>query len=520
MKLKKTIMYFEIKEHLAKGLSYSAISRLTGIDRRTIAACAKNPESDFLAKSLTPSSRGKKLDQYEPQVVSLLKSIPFASTALIHDRLKETEKDFPEISPKTVYSYVMAIRAKYDLPLEQSVREMMMVEELPFGFQAQADFGECVITTVDDKRKKVYFFVLVLSRSRMKYLYFQEKPFTTASTIDAHEAAFTYLKGIPKQIVYDQDKVLLKDENVGELILTHGFREYINEQKFDTFFCRKSDPQTKGRVENSVKYTKQNFLPGRKFRNLEQLQAEAIAWLERTANHNKHAATHLRPMDEWEKELEFLSPYSPLDDLMGIEARIVHKDNSIRYKGVRYSVPSGTYKGEDKTVSVLVHDKDGIVYIRMNNSAAAWTHKMPLDGAKVVVNRNHKRDTSKSIALLRQEAINHFSDKCLATVFFDNLKLLFPRHFRDQVGRILKVVNNYNPDIAIKAMEKCVEMKEFKATAFIEILKFEDTEQRSAIAPTKIIPITKSTEKAGIQPEKRALSSYDQYLKTSNKTKA
>ena len=34
-------MYFEIKELLARGLSYSAIGRLTGLDRRTTAVYAK-----------------------------------------------------------------------------------------------------------------------------------------------------------------------------------------------------------------------------------------------------------------------------------------------------------------------------------------------------------------------------------------------------------------------------------------------------------------------------------------------
>lgn len=42
--------------------------------------------------------------------------------------------------------------------------------------------------------------IIQIAILRMKYLYFQEKLFTTASTIDAHEATFAYLKGMPKQI--------------------------------------------------------------------------------------------------------------------------------------------------------------------------------------------------------------------------------------------------------------------------------------------------------------------------------
>ena len=65
--------------------------------------------------------------------------------------------------------------------------------------------------------------------------------------------------GRPKKVLYDQDKVLLHDENLGDLILTKCFRAFVNQQHFEPVFCRKSDPESKGKVENVVKYVKQNF---------------------------------------------------------------------------------------------------------------------------------------------------------------------------------------------------------------------------------------------------------------------
>ena len=98
------------------------------------------------------------------------------------------------------------------------------MEELPWGKQAQVDFGEYNMRDGQGKRVKVYFFTMVLSRSRCKYVFHSLTPFTSALTVYAHIKAFEYFGGIPSEIVYDQDKVLLVDENLGNLILTEVFQ--------------------------------------------------------------------------------------------------------------------------------------------------------------------------------------------------------------------------------------------------------------------------------------------------------
>jgi len=76
------------------------------------------------------------------------------------------------------------------------------------------------MTDVDGQRKKVYFFAMVLSRSRFKFVFFSEHPFISETAIAEHEEAFMFFDGYPHELVYDQDKVLLVNENKGDLILT------------------------------------------------------------------------------------------------------------------------------------------------------------------------------------------------------------------------------------------------------------------------------------------------------------
>jgi len=57
------------------------------------------------------------------------------------------------------------VRQKHNLVKVFISRQYQQVEELPYGEQAQVDFGEYNMTDVDGHRKKVYFMAMVLSRS-------------------------------------------------------------------------------------------------------------------------------------------------------------------------------------------------------------------------------------------------------------------------------------------------------------------------------------------------------------------
>ena len=74
------------------------------------------------------------------------------------------------------------------------------------------------------------------------------------------------------------------DENLGDLILTREFQRYSSQMTFTPVFCRKADPESKGKVENVVGYVKKNFLRGRTYTNAQALNESALEWLTRTGN--------------------------------------------------------------------------------------------------------------------------------------------------------------------------------------------------------------------------------------------
>ena len=189
-------------------------------------------EEEYMAFTENQSSRKRVLDKYETFVKNRLEQFPDASAAQVHDWMKEHYENLVDVDAKTVFNFVLFVRGKYGIPKPFSHRDYIQVEELPYGRQAQADFGEYNMTTDEGKRKKIYFFSMVLSRSRQKFTWYTEHPFTTLSAITAHDRAFQFMEGIPEEIVYDQDTLFLVDENKGDLILTEAFRKYSEQRDF------------------------------------------------------------------------------------------------------------------------------------------------------------------------------------------------------------------------------------------------------------------------------------------------
>lgn len=306
----RVIMWYKIRELYLKGFNKSQIAFQLGLHRSTVRRYLKMDEDTLTAKLQHRRRYPRILDKYESYVCDVLSRYRFLSASQIHDWMKEQYPDLPVVFGKTVYNFVETVRRKYNLNKEGlSKRVYEKMPDTPYGEYAQMDFGESRMPTYRDDFVKVYFFVMVMSRSKQKFVYFSCTPFTSALAVYAHELAFAYFGGKPRRIIYDQDKVLLVRENLGDLILTRTFRAFVNEQHFQPVFCRPADPESKGKVENVVKYVKRNFLAGRTFNSLEVLNTEVLQWLEKTGNGKIHGTTRLVPAEEFEIERKYLLPY-------------------------------------------------------------------------------------------------------------------------------------------------------------------------------------------------------------------
>ena len=507
----KWIMYYELHKHNRNGLKPSQIAFFLGIDKRTVKKYLAMTEQEYLDSQELLSNRVRKLEEYENFIKERIENCIEASSAQVHDWLKECHPDFFHVSEKTVYNFVQHIREKHQLLKVFSAREFCKVQELPYGQQAQVDFGEYNMTDSDNQRKKVYFFAMVLARSRYKYVCFSETPFTTALAILAHEKAFEFMFGYPQQIVYDQDKLLLVKENKGDLILTDAFRNYHLSRSFHLHFCRKSDPQSKGKVENVIKYIKYNFLRGRNYFSIHTLNDQAMEWLERTANAKVHTTTHLIPVLEWMIEKTHLKPlresFTPKPDISPLRVR---KDNTISFKGNFYSLPLGTYKGPNTLL--LLTPENGDLIISNNEQQEIARHKISHLKGKLVYNNNHYRNQSIAIDELIKLVAEKFSDALKATLYLENLRKQKPRYARDQVQAIEDVLKKYSRDECDQALDYCMENKIPNASDFEPvILALIEQKPTGSIKIKDINPLRKINTR--IVPQTSNISDYNQILK-------
>lgn len=453
--LNNWIMYHEIQQLSRLGFSISRISRHLVLSWRTVAKYLHMTEDKYEQYLLRIHCRNKILTTYEQFVIDKLTPFPDTSSAQIHDWLKEAYDDLPEVSVRTVYDFVMFVRQKHNIPVVKAFREYFPVEELPYGDQAQVDFGEYNMRTSTGKRKKVRFFAMVLSRSRMKYICFSDKPFRAESVAQAHENAFKFFGGIPGTIVYDQDTTMVVDENLGEIILTSTFKQYTKSRNFKLHFCRKADPESKGKIENVIQYVKKNFLYNRLYQDTETLNIEAIAWLARTANFLPHNYTKKSPQSEFIIEKQHLNPYTPMTiENKEYQKYLVRKNNTINYKSNFYTVPMGTYKGDE--IFVIPKINGNIIEIYSLEEELICSHEISGLAGKTISNTSHKRDRSKSLNEMMQQAADCFTDQELAIKYFNQIRKKLPRYTRDHLQVIIKTVIDIDKDAADKTLDFCL----------------------------------------------------------------
>jgi transposase len=515
--LAKLIMYYEIHRMYREEHSISQISEYLVLNRRTVTKYLNMSEQKYEEFLFSQGNRKKSLAPYEDFVKAKLEQYPDTPAAQMHDWLKEYHSDFPKTSQKTVFNFVHWVRDKYNIPKEKATRQYHPIEELAYGKQAQVDFGEYNMRTTLGNRIKVFFFVLVLSRSRYKYIWFIDKHFTAELAIQAHELAFEYISGVPDEVVYDQDKVFVVSENGGDIILTDAFKAYTREKSFSLHFCRKADPESKGKVENVVKYVKQNFLYNRTFYSLETLNDEVKGWMGRTANMLPHSFTKKEPDSEWYIEKAFLKPhvaYKPKSTPP--TTYTVRQDNSISYKSNLYSLPLGTYKGRDTRVAIkLVENK--LIIMKSESHEEICTHSIAQGKGQKILNNDHKRDKSAAINELIEEVAGKMPDPQMAQEWLNMIRKDKPRYIRDQLLMIRDAQQGLNPELVSKVLQYCITNRILNATDFKAIVgHYLQESEPVKTSETKIIPLNplggKIPDEAYRKPETSSLNDYQDII--------
>ena len=281
----------------AQGYSIRAISRMTGLNRRTVTKRLKE-------QSLKPYKKRRfksKLDNFKEYIEKRLKSafpdrIP---STVIYEEIKEMGY---EGKIRILQEFIKKVYESHYPKRDEKIIRF----ETEVGFQAQCDW-----TVLRSGKKPLYAFVMILSYSRFAYVEITDN-MKQETFQRCHINAFEYFKGIPKTILYDNLKsVVIKRNKYGKN--NHGFNnkflDFSKTYKFIPKLCKPYRAQTKGKVERFNLYLKNNFYKPLKAKlkdsgveiNKELLNAHLSSWIIK-ANNRIHSTTKIKPSIRLEEE--------------------------------------------------------------------------------------------------------------------------------------------------------------------------------------------------------------------------
>jgi len=493
-------MYSKIQAMKEQGFSIRQVARTTHVSRDTISKYWDMQPEEY-AQAQRTANRMTALAAYEPVIVKWLEAYPCITAAQVRDWLLERHEFV--IADRTVRRFVAILRERYGITRAEEPRRMYeAVEELPKGQQMQLDFGEKAVRPSHSSRYiKLYFAVFTLSHSRYKWGVFQDRPFLSSDVVRALYGCFEYIGGMPRQLVYDQDSLMVVSENNGDIIHTQAFAAFLAETKLDVRVCRKSDPESKGMIEASVKFVKSNFMENRLYMGLDIWNRSFEDWLDRTGNGQKHGTTKRKPAEAFAEEQEHLLPLYGVAPTGVVEEmdRAVRADNTILYLSNRYSVPLGTY-GSVKTVYLAAEGDELRIMDQAGDTLA--THKICGEKGRLIKLPGHGRDTKAKVRELLDKTVSLLGEE-----FREYLTILCeekPRYIREQLDLVVLACENYSRERVLEAVHYCRTLELHSANDLLDAIS---TMSGPEVSPPPVrLPV--SDERYHIPVQKRALSVY------------
>lgn len=514
--MKKLALYSKIIDLKEKGFSRRSIATKLNISRNTVKAYLDRDEEEMTEWLASTRKRKKVLDDYQVTILDWLKKNPDMSAAQVCDWLEE--QNYGNYAESTVRRYVKQLRVKYKIDKHTKRRQYEAVPELPMGLQGQVDFGQTTQMTTAGSRIKLYFYAFVLAHSRYKYIEWQLRPFVTDDLIRCLQNTFKFLGGKPKQIVYDQDRIIVISENNGDIIFTQAFQAFRQTEHFEAIECRGFDPESKGKIENVVKFVKSSFARGRIFKDIRSWNNESMDWLQRRGNGKQHNGTKQVPAVIFAEEQPHLQPiinYQPAQEV-AIE-RTIRKDNTVMYQSNRYSVPFGSYDAHGRQVVLKVND-DNLTIIDQQTGKILSEHQISTASGKLIQRSSDRRNRSVGIPKLMAQVVQSFTDQTAAYQFTKQLHQKYPRYIRDQLQVILRLRGDYSQQALDKALEFCLKQHLISATDFkatMEMLPEYEAHLDRVRDELATLPLAEATQAKLeiLQPEVRSLEVYAKILK-------
>jgi transposase len=406
--------------------------------------------------------RASKLDPYKGQIKGWLETHNLSAQQVVQ-RLRAAGL---AVGYTIVREYVRLVRPR-------PVKAFLSLHFAP-GECMQVDWGSWDAITIGGTRRRLSFFVAVLCYSRMLYVEFTLSQ-TQEQFLSCHDRAFRFFHGLPARVMVDNCKTAVLNHQRGQPAqFNPRYLDFAHHYGFEIRACGVRQAHEKGRVENAVKFIKENFLRGLELPPWGALNPAARHWLETIANARLHGQTHKTPLELFQEEKSQLQPLPAMPyDVATIRPLPVNNRFRVIFDTNRYSVPA--HLAGSTVLAKIYPDRLALCY----QDQCVAEHARSYERHRDFEHPDHARPLlEQRLKAREQHQLHRFLTLCpQAPDYYQQLqqRRLNARH---HVQKILALVEIYGADKVSRALQDAHQYQAYSCEYVANIL-----EQRARPVP-------------------------------------
>jgi transposase len=338
------------------------------------------------------------IDVYLPFVLETLHHYPTLTASRLYAMVRERGYRGSE-------SHFRRLVARHRPKPIRSGEAYLRLRTLP-GEQAQIDWGHFGYLQIGRAKRPLMAFVMVLSYSRRIFLRFYLDA-RMENFLRGHVAAFTAIDGVPRTLLYDNLKSAVLERDGQAIRFNPVLLDFAGYHRFEPKPVAVARGNEKGRVERAIRYIRGAFFAAREFKDLDDLNEQAIVWCMGPASERPCPEDSTRTVNEvFIQEQPRLLPL-PKDRYPTEERLTVSSGKTpyIRFDLNDYSIPHTHVR---KTLTLIASPSEVQI---LDGSHCVAAHPRSYDKGDQIETREH----IQALVVAKQKARLHRTQDRLAT---------------------------------------------------------------------------------------------------------